>query len=608
MDEISCSDEAAAASSAARGAQPDPAPGAATLPVPLALVDREMRFRWVNAALAAALHRTVDELQGRSWYELCPSAEQRRDLHRSWFTDDAEPAALDAIELPPTPEGPRYARVRVFPLRDATGHVRRLLVVAADDSARVAASEQLDRELQASRARLDLALAGAHVGIWSLDVGDEPWLSLDANCASLAGLAAEPTGVSFEDFRRAVHRADLSRVEAWLAELRAAPGVWREVEYRHFHGGGRCRWVLLRGLSIAAQPPTVRPVVTGVAVDVSERKEAEFALRRSESRHLAVARMLRGCVYEAHFDPDGEIRIAWANAQFEAFWGCDVAEFNRRGWRSFVHPRERVASQRRIERIRSGERTDAELRVIDAEGRTLWLRSAAEPLVDPETGATLGFVGMGEDVTERKRLTEAIRAAALQEQERIGRDLHDGLGQVLTGISFLVRGLQTTLERGETPSVAEVRQIADLVKGAIETSRSLARGLSPLQLEGGLAASLADLARHARELYRLDATCSCTSDAAVDPSTAEHLYRIAQEALTNVARHAVARRVEIRLEARADVLVLTVVDDGRGVAASRAARGMGLRTMAHRAELVGGVLTVDAVEPSGTRITCTLAR
>lgn len=309
---------------AVRPDAPDPSPSTDTLPVPLALVDRDMRFRWVNGALAAALRRSVDDLQGRSWYAFCPSAEGRRDLHRAWFTDGAEPAALDAIELPPSPEGPRYARVRVFPLRDAGGQVHRLLVVAADDSARVAASEQLDRELQASRARLDLALAGAHVGIWSLDVGDEPWISLDANCARLAGLPAEPTGIALEDWRRAIHRADRARVDAWLAEVRAVPGVWREVEYRHFYGGDRCRWVLLRGLSVTAAPPTVRPVVTGVAVDVSERKEAEFALRRSESRHLAVARVISGCVYEAHFDDLGEVRIAWANAQFEAFWGCDV--------------------------------------------------------------------------------------------------------------------------------------------------------------------------------------------------------------------------------------------------------------------------------------------
>lgn len=588
---------------------PDAPPAAASLPVPLALVDRDMRFRWLNDALAAALRRTVADLQGTTWYAFCPSAEQRRELHRAWFSDDAEPATLDAIELPPTDHGPQYARVRVFPLRDTAGCVQRLLVVASDDSARVAASQRLDRELQASRERLDVALAGAHVGIWSLDLGDEPWVSLDENCARLAGLPATPTSIALADWQRAIHRDDRARVDDWLAAARARPGTWREVEYRHMYAGGAHRWLLLRGLAVNAAPPNVRPVVTGVVIDVNERKEAEFALRRAESRQLAVLRMITGYVYEARFDASGEVRIAWADSKFEEVWGCDVAEFNRRRWHSFVHPQDRVASQRRVARVLAGERSDAELRVIDVRGRTLWLRVAAEPLTDPETGAIVGFLGMGEDITERKRLTESIRAAALREQERIGRDLHDGLGQVLTGISFLVRGLQTTLERGQPASLAEVQRIADLVKGAIETSRTLARGLSPLRLEGGLAASLADLGRQAREVYGLEATCSCPAELDVDPSTADHLYRIAQEALTNAARHADARRVDIRLARDADTLTLTVADDGVGLdAAARDTAGMGLRTMAHRADLIGGVLSIERAEPKGTRVVCTVAR
>lgn len=586
----------------------DAPPLAASLPVPLALIDRDMRFRWVNAALATALNRSVAELQGSSWYDFCPSAEGRRDMHRAWFADDAVPATLDAIELPPTENGPQYARVRVFPRRDDAGHVQRLLVVAGDDSARVAASQRLDRELQASRERLDLALAGAHVGIWSLDLGDEPWVSLDSNCARLAELPPAPTSISLTDWQRVIHRDDRARVDAWLAAARADPGAWREVEYRHVYAHDRSRWLLLRGLAVAAAPPTVRPVVTGVVIDVSARKDAEFALRRAESRQLAVARMMSGYVYEARFDSNGTLRIAWADSKFEEIWRCDVAEFNRRGWNSFVHPHDRVASERRVARVLTGERSDAELRVIDAEGRTLWLRVAAEPLTDPETGAIVGFIGMGEDITERKRLTESIRAAALHEQERIGRDLHDGLGQVLTGISFLVRGMQTSLERGQPPSVPEVQRIADLVKGAIESSRTLARGLSPLRLDGGLAASLADLGRHAREVYGLETTCSCPAEVDVDASSAEHLYRIAQEALTNVVRHAAARRVDIRVESTPNDVTLMITDDGCGVPERPVGRGMGLRTMAHRADLIGGVLTVERGVPRGTRVTCALAR
>jgi PAS domain S-box-containing protein len=588
----------------------DPPPAAADLPVPLAVMDRDMRFRWLNDALARALGFTVADLVGVSWYTVCPASVARKSLHQSWFLRDAGVAMLDAIELPASKGGPEFARVRVFPLRNAAGDVERALVVAADDTDRVTAKLELDRALHDSRERLDVALAGAQVGVWRLDLATSArTISLDENCARLAHFDTRAVNVSLEQWLAAVHRADRSTVEAWLGRTIAQPGAWHEVEYRHFVDRSRVQWLLLRGIAIEAEPPHVRPAVTGVVIDVGARKEAEQALRASEFRHRALARMLRGYVYEGRLTPQGTVDVVWADAKFHEIWGCDLDEFNRRGWLSFVHPRERAAARERGALARRGQPFDAETRVIDSQGRVRWLRVASEPMIDPDTGQVTGFIGMGEDITERKRLTESIREAALREQERIGRDLHDGLGQVLTGISFLVSSMQTALKRGHAPTGEELENVASLVRGAIDTSRTLARGLSPLRLDGGLAASLADLARHAREVYGLAATCRCPARLDLDASTAEHLYRIAQEALTNAARHAQATKLAIVVEEANDVLKLSIEDDGTGLPPAAGRRnGLGLRTMAHRAELVGGMLGIEAVHPRGTRIVCTLER
>lgn len=588
----------------------DPSPSASDLPIPLAVIDREMRFRWANDALARALGFTVADLIGISWYTICPGALARRELHASWFQPNAEAATLAALELPPSNGGPQFARVRVYPMRSPGGTVDRVLVVAGDDTQRMNMQQQLDRELAESRARLDVALAGAQVGVWRMNLSEPTRpIALDENCARLAGLPPEPMGITRDAWLSAVHVNDRPAVEAWMERAIAEPGAWHEVEYRHFVGGGKYRWILLRGVAIAAVPPHVQPAITGVVIDVGARKEAELAVRESEFRHRALTRMLYGFVYEGVVRPDGRFEVVWADAKFQELWGCDLAEFNRRGWFSFVHPRDRAVARERTEAARNGQRYDIEIRVIDGQGRTRWLRTAVEPLLDAESGSVSRFIGMGEDITERKRLTDAIREAALREQERIGRDLHDGLGQVLTGISFLVQGMQTAVSRGHTPTHDELENIANLVRGAIETSRTLARGLSPLRLDGGLAASLADLARHAREVYGLEASCSCPAHLDLDPSTAEHLYRIAQEALTNAARHAQATRVKIELTDTPTSLRLAIEDDGCGVATTgRRPRGLGLRTMAHRAELIGGLLEVRGAEPNGTRIVCTIER
>ncbi len=213
-----------------------------------------------------------------------------------------------------------------------------------------------------------------------------------------------------------------------------------------------------------------------------------------------------------------------------------------------------------------------------------------------------------QDVSERKQLERAILEAVNREQYRIGNDLHDGLGQELTGIALMLRGLAGRVTTEYEPILPEIEGITRLVNNAIESTRALARGLSPVNLErGGLQDALEGLAMHAAELYGVQILCTHRLAAArpLSAELANHLYRIAQEAVRNAVRHGRARTIRLHLNVARAKVRLTVTDDGTGMPAqAEEAPGMGLKIMRYRARMLGGEVRFERSTPNGTRIVC----
>ncbi|HEX7115942.1 MAG TPA: PAS domain S-box protein, partial [Steroidobacter sp.] len=214
-----------------------------------------------------------------------------------------------------------------------------------------------------------------------------------------------------------------------------------------------------------------------------------------------------------------------------------------------------------------------------------------------------------QDVSERKQLERAVLEAVNREQYRIGNDLHDGLGQELTGVALMLRGMAGRLASEYPPLLPEIEGITKLVNNAIESTRALARGLSPVNLErGGLKDALEGLAMHASELYGVQVTCTHRLYRTMRPMNAElanHLYRIAQEAVRNAVRHGQARSIRLHLHGARAKVRLTVTDDGIGMPAGAVdAAGMGLKIMRYRARMLGGEVRFERGEPQGTRIVC----
>ena len=220
------------------------------------------------------------------------------------------------------------------------------------------------------------------------------------------------------------------------------------------------------------------------------------------------------------------------------------------------------------------------------------------------------FTGMIRDISERRRLERQVLEAAAEEQRRIGHDLHDGLCQQLTGIAFANEVLSQKLFGRGAPESATAEKIGKLVDDAITQARQLARGLQPVTLEaGGLAVALRELCGKLEDTFRVSCIFDCDNLVLIhDNVVATHLYRIAQEAISNSIKHGKAKTIIIELALLTDRgLVLKVSDDGVGLSeANLGGAGIGMHSMAYRARLIGGTLEVQPGARGGTVVTCTI--
>jgi signal transduction histidine kinase len=210
---------------------------------------------------------------------------------------------------------------------------------------------------------------------------------------------------------------------------------------------------------------------------------------------------------------------------------------------------------------------------------------------------------------ERTQCLESeIRHASEQEQQRIGRELHDGLCQTLAGIAALSATLSRTLvAKSDAEASAAVAEITKLLNAAIGEARDLAHGLGPVgRQKTDLPAALEHLALNVQHRFRVSCSLKCDGPfPGLGGEVVGHLQRIAQEALNNAVAHGRVQRIEICLSGANGEGLLSVRDDGVGIPeAALQGDGMGFETMAYRARLIGGSLEVQRVAPHGTAVTC----
>jgi signal transduction histidine kinase len=216
-------------------------------------------------------------------------------------------------------------------------------------------------------------------------------------------------------------------------------------------------------------------------------------------------------------------------------------------------------------------------------------------------------------MNERQRLEREVLEISEREQRRIGHDLHDELGQHLTGTALAGKVLGDRLSARALPEAADAERVVSLIEDAIELTRSLARGLSPVALDAdGLMMACRGLAVQTSDRFRVDCRFSCDPPVILDnPVAAAHLYRIAQEATSNAVRHGRAKHIGIELARHSERVLLSIEDDGSGLseeAEQGRQDGLGLRIMAHRARIIGATFDVRRGAARGTLVRCSLTQ
>lgn len=386
-----------------------------------------------------------------------------------------------------------------------------------------------------------------------------------------------------------------------------------DVEYRIVRPDGEVRWMRDQGYPVHDEVAR-SDAVAGVVQDITGRKQAFDQLRRSEELHRRAQRL----GHIGHWELDaarGE--LTWSDEVYRIL-GVDPSTFSPTpaSFRDRVHPEDRAARAAAGEAVLAGMGSlDVEHRILRPDGEVRHVHERGS-LVDDEAGSQK-LVGTIQDITDRRRLQMEVETSrdllrryaatkiAERERERIvlAREIHDHIGQLLTVLKLRLGRELRHVGADLRGRLVETMAVAD---SAIEEMRNISARLRPPTLDQlGLVEALEAHASEVEAEFGLPTSFSSDFESvALDAEVAGHVFRIAQEALMNVVRHAGADRARVELRSELDAVVLRVLDDGVGLAGGPPPRpdAFGIVGMRERAVLLGGSLELVDRDPRGLEV------
>jgi PAS domain S-box-containing protein len=400
-----------------------------------------------------------------------------------------------------------------------------------------------------------------------------------------------------------IHPDDKDRWSAEAASMFLSGKPLRS-SYRVIARDGRVIWFHCDAKMV--RHPNGEPwFIHGVAFDISDLKHTGEALQQERNVASAILDTVGALVVV--LDPDG--RIIRFNRACELTTGYSLHEVSGKCiWDFFLLPED-------VERFKSVfAQLSADL--LPQDYRSYWVtRHGTQRLIAwsstmlPGSNGTPNYIiATGIDITDREELEKALLNISAREQRRIGQDLHDGLGQHLTGIAFMAKAHEAKLAEKRISDAADAAKIVRLVNEAIHKTRELARGLLPVLSDAqGLMSALQLWAAEVEDLFGISCRFECETAVLIhDDAMATHLYHIAQESVNNALKHGHARNILLRLTAEKGRGTLLVQDDGAGITEDRGnGQGMGLHIMKYRAGMIHGTLEITPGSVKGTTVTCT---
>jgi len=474
--------------------------------------------------------------------------------------------------------------------------------------------------LRESEERLTLAFTGAQEGVWDWNI-ETGYVVYSARWKQMLGYGDDEVEPNVSAWERLLHPDDRERARR-LNALAARGERTYEAEFRLRHKDGYYLDVLSRGLPVRRKPdgPVVR--IVGTHFDLTERKRAEAALRESEERlSLAFAGAQEG-VYDWNLETGAVVY----SSHWKEMLGYeeDDIEPHISAFERLLHPDDRERASRVNERVADGDRPyELEFRLRHKQGHYIHVLSRGFPVRRESGGPVVRIVGTHFDLTERKQAEEArerergerartellgrLVFAQEDERRRIAREMHDQFGEQLTALGLRIRMLKDACG-GRDDLASQVEALEHVAQQLDRDVDHLVWELRPTALDDlGLRAALANYIQDWSLRVSVSAelhTAGLTTDRLASEIETT-LYRIAQEALNNIAKHAQAGHVEIILERRSDHVSLIVEDDGVGFdpgGMDGERRGFGLLGMQERAALVGASLHIESAPGEGTTI------
>ena len=511
-------------------------------------------------------------------------------------------------------------------------------VVLVDISER----KRMERILAESEKRLRLALAAGNVGEWTWNLRTDE-VHLSSRWKAQLGYDERGVPNRFQEWAKRLHPEDRPQMLALTLAYREKPWEGYETEYRLRHKDGSYRWFLsradfssdergvplemlgcqiditarkraeedLRSLNetleqrVAERTGELRASNEHLEAEIGERRKTESALRESEERLRAVVDTAVDAI--VIIDASGIIRSV--NPSTERLFGYGAEEMighnvkllmpspYREGHDEYIQHYFETGEGRVIGvgREVAGRRKDGSIFPIDL------------VLSEFSDGGPM-FTAIVRDITERKSLQRAVAESVAAEQQAIGRELHDGIAQRLTGVEMMTSVLHARLRSESSPDAEALGRLLAELRHAQEQLRGVIKGVYRFTVQAdGLQAALQGLSQDTESLHGLRCTFESSARIVVpDAITATQLYYIAREAVHNAVRHARASSVTIGLEADHRRLLLTVWDDGEGIEPKNVRKGMGTQIMQYRAGLIGATLDIRPARNGGTVVACML--
>lgn len=452
--------------------------------------------------------------------------------------------------------------------------------------------------LHNSETRLDAASWSGQFGFWEWDLVAERVHWLNDWCATLDIEPGPADGHEYHWNQRR-HPGDREKVEVLWQEHLHGRTEWFEAEYRVQTRAGQWRWIGERG-KIVERSQRGQPLrMIGACFDIHQRRVVEASLKRQQQFLETICESVPAWLVIT--DLDG--RIEFVNRTID---GVDPQQAIGQLLQDLLASANRRHIDQAIRAVTTTRVARNQTLVTGRRGSSRHFECRVAPVLTE--GEVTQLAAIAVEVTDRRQLERAVIDIANHEQQRISRDLHDGLGQELFGISLLLRGLLAHQPHLEGSVREQLEQILALTGKAVTTTRTLARGLSPISSGyAGLVQALTALGTRLATSGQLSILTECSERLSLplESGIADQLYLMAQEALTNAVRHSGANAIRVRLFERSQDLNLEVEDDGVGIAGGRLmGSGLGTRIMLYRAESIGATITFETRSGGGAVVRC----